>query len=203
MLYFIGGYIVVNKEIKPFRIMTVEAATFFVSVAAFFVLNRLYNITYKAFWAGVFGRANDSVWEQTKIVFLSFFVLSFLEFFIFRSSFIRFFVAKTASMLFITLALPGFLYGYSGAIGLDINVIDITGAVTILFFAFVISCKIILNKTNDKRFAMSFICFALLLSCFLTLTVYAPSLPFFKDPKTGAVGLDSHYIYVSNNTFFT
>jgi len=193
----------VSKEIKPYRIIIMEAASFFVSVGVFFVLNRLYSITYKAFWAGVFGRANDSVWEQTKIVFLSFFIISFIELLVFRIAFVRFFVAKTASMLFVTLSLPGFLYGYSGAIGFDISVIDMVGAVTILFFAFIISCKIILNKTNDKRFAISFICFALLVSCFSTLTVFAPSVPFFKDPKTGAVGLDSHYIYVSNNTVYT
>jgi hypothetical protein len=192
-----------RKEIQPFRIIIIEAATFFISVAAFFVLDRLYEITYKTFWAGVIGKANNSVWEQTKIVFLTFFVFSFIELYILNVPFIRFFVAKTVGMLFITLALPGFLYGYSGAIGLNFKVIDLIGAISILFFAFVISSKIMLHKTNNKRFVLSFICFAFMLSCFLTLTVYAPHLPFFKDPKTGAVGLETHLIFVSNNTFFT
>lgn len=198
-----GGYILMQKEIKPNRIIIMESAAFFISVGALFVLDRLYEITYKAYWAGVIGKANDSVWEQTKIAFFSFFVLSLIELFLVNVPFMRFLVAKNLGMLFITLALPGFLYGYSGASGLDFKAVDITGAIIILLLAFVISCRTMLHKTNNKRFIISFICFVFLLSCFLSLTVYAPDIPFFKDSETGTVGLDNHLIYVSSNTSFT
>jgi hypothetical protein len=192
-----------NKEIKAKRMIIIDTAAFFISVGAFFVLNRLYQNTYKTLWTGVFGKANNSIWEQTKIVFFTFVLLSFFEFFLADVSFIRFFVAKTLGMLFITFALPAFLYGYMGATGLDFEEIDTAGAVIILFFAFVISCKTTLHKNNNKRFILSFVCFAVMLSCFLSLTVFAPDIPLFKDPKTGVVGLDNHPILVSANTLFT
>lgn len=183
---------------------SLETASFFAASAVFFILRVIYKKTDENLIAGIFGRVNDSVWEETKIVFFPYLLLSVLEFFAAGVRFKTYFAVKTRSLLLIMFAVPAFCFTYAGVAGISSVVIDTAGCLLVLGAAFVLSCRGLINHGGKSPglFVWTPVLLAML-SLFLLFTVFAQPVNIFTDPVTGQYGLSGQSISASYNTLFT
>ena len=167
-----------------------ETAAFMLAVISQFALRGLYERTGRSFAAGLFGAANDSVWEQMKILFLSYFALSLPEFVFSGVGFLRIFTAKTAAILILVLSYAAFYYTYTGASGYDLRIINICGSVALTACAYLLSCRFAAKGSGRLSvFLSSLFVMLSLLAMFFAFTVFPPQIHLFRDPKSGSYGL--------------
>lgn len=186
------------------RLKTVETAAFFAASAVFFILRVLYKKTDGNFIAGLFGRVNDSVWEETKIVFFPYLCLSLFEFFTAGIPFKRYFAVKTRCLLLITLAVPALLFTYTGAAGVSNERLDTLCCLIVLAAAYRYSYRSLL-KQGEKAGGVFVWTPVLLtmLTVFFLFTVFAQPVNIFTDPFTGSYGLTGQSVTAAYNTLFT
>lgn len=112
------------------------------------VFKNLYSLTNGALLGIFFGSVNDSMWEQTKIVMLSYLIWSLVEAVGKRSGFHRFAVSRIISIWFVgAFCLLSYLLIY--ALGIEnANLPRFICAVAVCLCAFVLSAKL---EYSDKK----------------------------------------------------
>ena len=173
---------------KKFKNMEIAGAV--LSVALTFVFHFIFGWTGKNPVIGAISAVNESVWEHVKIIFFPFVILSAIEYFIIKSSFKRFLVAKTVAAVFIVLITIVFYYTYSGILGYEVLAVDIASAIAWAILAFVISCKLYISKRNlEKHYPEALIVLILLIGLMVLFTFLPPKIGLFMDTKSGLYGM--------------
>lgn len=159
------------------------------------VFKNLYSLTNGALLGIFFGAVNDSMWEQTKIVMLSYLVWSLVEAVGKRSGFHRYAPSRIISLWFVGAAcLLSYLIIY--ALGVEnANLPRFICAVAVCLCAFALSTKL---EYSDKKIEQLFLpcvfLMLLLIALYCSFTVFPPHMIFFKDIQTGMYGIIPEYI---------
>lgn len=159
------------------------------------VFKNLYSLTNGALLGIFFGAVNDSMWEQTKIVMLSYLVWSLVEAVGKRTGFHRYAPSRIISLWFVGAAcLLSYLIIY--ALGVEnANLPRFICAVAVCLCAFVLSTKL---EYSDKKIEQLFLpcvfLMLLLIALYCSFTVFPPHMIFFKDIQTGMYGIIPEYI---------
>jgi len=119
------------------------------------ILAPLFHFTYElsgsSQFVGMISAVNESVWEHSKIVYFPFLFYSVAEFFIIKPQAKRFWASKAVAMAFLPAAMFTFFYTYTGMFGVESLAIDIASTLVWLFFAFMISYRLIYRIINSKN----------------------------------------------------
>lgn len=131
-----------------------------------FILGTLLHFTYKLSgenrFVAIFSAVNESVWEHLKLLFFP--------------------------MLITTIIGYIFFYTYTGIIGKNIAIIDISSFFIATILGEFLSYLLIINSFECNSKTAVIVLFVLFI-CFVIFTYFPPKLGIFKDPITGEYGI--------------
>jgi len=153
-------------------------------------LHFLFDLTQGSILAALVSAVNESIWEHMKLLFYPMLFFALIEYFVWGKVCRRFWCVKLVGIGMGLLLIPVFYYTYTGSLGVSIDWFNIT-----IFF---ISAALVF-WTENRLFrsetlfslppsaAVTALCLLVLL--FTVLTFSPPRIPLFRDPATGAYGL--------------
>ena len=142
-----------------------------------------------------FGSVNNSMWEQTKVVMLSYFIWSLVEAVGKRSGFHRFAVSRIISLWFVGIfCLASYLLIY--ALGIEnANLPRFICAVTACLCAFALSARLEYGERKiEQLFLPCVFMMLLLIAVYCSFTVFPPHMVIFEDTAMGMYGIIPEYI---------
>ncbi len=154
---------------------------FFVIICATVFLWNIYELSGKATPAVIFGAVNESVWEKTKCLSISYALYAIIQIFCVKPPFKQFVTAKAISL---SAALTLFIVAdYC----LDYDLPVLAAAV----FSGLVCSYLLTRSSLNLRVIFAPMCFFLLLIFMMTFTftAFAPKLGIFQDPYTGYYGV--------------
>ncbi|MBR3133534.1 MAG: hypothetical protein IKG42_05700 [Clostridia bacterium] len=172
-----------DKKIRNFQIF---------SIVFTLTLGALLHFTYE--WSGgnkivsLFSAVNESTWEHLKLVFYPMLITTIIGYFYLGKDYSNFLCSKTKGILVAISFIIFFFYTYTGIIGRNFAIIDISSFIIATILGEITSYLFIINTTkcNNKT---SKIILTILLLCFITFTFITPKIGLFKDPVTGTYGI--------------
>ncbi len=162
------------------------------SVIFTFILGTLLHFIFE--WSGEnvfiasFSAINESVWEHLKLLYFPMLLTLIIGCFYIGKNVSNFLCSKTVGAITSMLFTIIFFYTYSGILGKNIAIIDIS----LFFVATILGEYVAYRFMNGKSICNTKIAiFVLILIgiCFVIFTYSAPELGIFKDPITGQYGL--------------
>jgi len=159
------------------------------------VIGTLIHFVYE--WSGnnplvvIFGAVNESTWEHLKLLFWPSFVFSIVEYKCIGKDYNNYITAKAVSYYVGILLIISMFYTYTGIIGRDSLVMDISIFIVSVFISQFIGYKITVSDYNVSKKAnvISLIAIALLVFAFIVFTFNPPQIPLFQDPIIGGYGI--------------
>lgn len=140
---------------------------------------------------GTFSPINESVWEHLKLIFFPMLIATIIGYF-YKGKFMpNYLYAKTLGILLSMSFIVIFFYTYTGIIGTNLAIIDISS----FFIAVLLGQCISYQKIGSSLIGNNLIPITILLVtyiCFLTFTFCPPHLNLFKDPLTGEFGIEKN-----------
>ncbi len=179
--------VLMDASRKKFKRMEIIGAVAVSLCAALFHFT--YEFSGDNFFVGLISAVNESVWEHTKIIYFPFLFYAIIEYLVVKPKLLRFFIAQTVSLAFITLITITFFYTYTGMFGGELLILDIICTVIWASLAFMISYKLYYSKYNLEKYKMLYILlFCGQLAIQLLFTPFVPHIPLFMDPESGVYG---------------
>lgn len=150
---------------------------------------------------GIFAPVNESVWEHLKLTFWPMLIWWFIGYSIIckrnKISAAQWFISCAVSIVVCPLVIVIFYYTYTGALGIQLLILDIFSLLLGLFAGQGLALHV---YTYAKAKASSFyIAIAILILVAITFTVFTfapPQIPLFKDPLTGNYGVSQFFALV-------
>ena len=160
-----------------------------------FALGTLLHFTYD--WSGqnqiigAFSAVNESTWEHLKLIFFPMLITIIIGYFYFRKTIFNFICSKTIGLLVALTFTVVFFYTYTGILGKNIAIIDISSFFIAVLLGEFISYLLVVNnfKCNNK---IAIFILTLLLILFIVFTYNPPKIGLFKDPVSGKYGIISN-----------
>lgn len=159
------------------------------------LFKNLYSLTNGALLGIFFGSVNNSMWEQTKVVMLSYFIWSLVEAVGKRSGFHRFAVSRMISIWLVgAFCILSYLLIY--ALGIEnANLPRFICAVTACLCAFALSTRLEYGERKIEQFFLPCVFMMLLLiAVYCSFTVFPPHMVIFEDTAMGMYGIIPEYI---------
>lgn len=155
------------------------------SVIFTFILGTLLHFTYQLSGrneiVGIFSAINESVWEHLKLLYFPMLLTIIIGYFYIGKDIPNLVCSKTIGIIVALLFTVTFFYTYTGIVGFNIAIVDITS-----FFAAVILGEYVAYRLIIKKFGcnnkLAVILLIILLICFIIFTYNIPNLGIFKDP---------------------
>lgn len=164
----------INKKDKPYII---------IAIALGFLNHFLYDWSDHAAFTALFCPVNESVWEHLKLLFFPLLFVTVLEYLRSRGAIIRFFYYRFLSAMGAMGSTIMLFYTYTGMIGRNYLVFDISIFFSSILIAFAIyryCCKRQWNEPSQSTTFSMWIVVALL---FFAFTCFPPDIPlFFPTP---------------------
>ena len=156
------------------------------------VLGTLLHFTYE--WlgnntiVGAFSSINESTWEHLKLAFYPMLITTIIGTFFFKDTYSNFLCSKTIGIITAIGFITGFFYTYTGILGRNIAIIDISSFIIAIILGEYVSYRLIKSnyKCNDT---FSIIILLTLTFCFIYFTYNTPKIALFQDPITGNFGI--------------
>ena len=171
------------KKIRTYQIF---------SIIFTFVLGALLHFTYQ--WSGennivaIFSSINESVWEHLKLLYFPMLLTIIIGYFYIGKNIPNFLCSKTLGILISMAFTIVFFYTYTGVLGKDIPIIDISSFFVATILGEVSAYLLIINKFKCNNIVAIIVLIAIFLS-FIFFTYNAPNIGLFKDPITGKYGI--------------
>lgn len=131
---------------------------------------------------GIFSAVNESVWEHTKLVYFPMLIYAIIELIVLKPNWKRFLAAKSAALAFSTILMISFFYTYSGALGVEILILDIIYMYVLIAVGFLLSYRLYYSKYQLEKY---FVLFAFLLivhfAAEVFFTPFPPHIPLFES----------------------
>lgn len=159
------------------------------------LFKNLYSLTNGALLGIFFGSVNNSMWEQTKVVMLSYFIWSLVEAVGKRSGFHRFAVSRMISIWLVgAFCILSYLLIY--ALGIEnANLPRFICAVTACLCAFALSTRLEYGERKiEQLFLPCVFMMLLLIAVYCSFTVFPPHMVIFEDTAMGMYGIIPEYI---------
>lgn len=154
------------------------------------LLHSLYKISNKNIIVGLFSATNESVWEHLKLSFFSIIIVGIIEYILLKGNVNNFLASKTiATVVAMIFTVIGF-YTYTGIIGKDNFIADLSIFIVGIVIAEILSYKII-NMPNIGIERISTIITISIALIFAIYTINPPHIPLFQDPITKQYGIRS------------
>ena len=155
------------------------------SIIFTFFLGTLLHFTYKWFGensvVGIFSAVNESTWEHLKLLFFPMLITTLLGAFIFCKDVPNFLCAKTIGIVVAIAFTVVFFYTYTGILGKNIAIIDISSFFIATIMGEVIAYLIIINKFKCNK-NIAIIILLILLISFVVFTFFPIKIGLFKSP---------------------
>ncbi len=140
--------------------------------------------------AALFSAVNESIWEHLKLLFYPMLAVAVTEYFVWGKELDSFWNIKLIGVLTGLVMIPTVYYTYTGMLGLNADLFNITIFFLAAATAFWVETKLFQRNFTGrmgKWLAITLIC--LLVILFTVFTFSPPHIPFFWDPITGTYGL--------------
>ena len=173
-----------KKILKNYQIFSV-IFTFILGT----LLHFLYNLSGENKLVASFSTVNESTWEHLKLFFFPMLMTIIIGYFYIGKNTPNFVCSKTIGIIISLITTVVFFYTYSGILGTNVALIDISSFFIITILGELIAYKLmnfIFFKCNFKK---SIIILIILLICFIIFTYFPPHIGLFKDPVTGRYGI--------------
>lgn len=162
------------------------------SVIFTFILGTLLHFTYQISSENgviaIFSAINESVWEHLKLLFFPMLITIIIGIFYTNKRVPNFICAKTIGTIAVMLFTVTFFYTYTGVLGKNISVIDISSFfIATILGEFIGYIYIINNFRCNKKLAIAVL--VGLAFCFAIFTFRTPNIGIFKDPITNQYGI--------------
>jgi len=153
------------------------------------VLHFLYDWLGMAAWIAPFSGVNESTWEHMKLLFWPMFLFAIVQSFFFRYE-KKFWCIKLRGALLGLGLIPVLFYTYNGAVGkspdwLNITIFFVCAAAAYLWETRLFKTKKV--QCGSQKWSFVLLCFIAVL--FVLFTFKTPEIGIFKDPITGAFGI--------------
>lgn len=180
-----------TKNIKNFHIIS-----FIIVSILGTLLHFVYDWSSKNAIVGAFSAVNESTWEHLKLIFFPMLLTTIIGFFCIGKTNKNYICGRTKGVLAGMIFIITFFYTYTGILGKNIAIIDISSFFIGVLIAEYISYKIINNPNYRCNNILSSISLIILLFCFIIFTYNTPKIGIFKDPVTGMYGNIFHNINI-------
>lgn len=162
------------------------------SVIFTFILGTLLHFIYELSGGNsiiaTFSAVNESVWEHLKLLFFPMLLTTIIGYFYIGKNVPNFLCSKTIGIITSMLFTVIFFYTYSGILGKNIAIIDISS-----FFIATILGEYVAYRLMSRSFKcnhkIAIIVLIMIGICFIAFTYSAPPIGIFKDPITGQYGI--------------
>lgn len=136
----------------------------------------------------IFSSTNESIWEHLKLLFFPMLISTIIGYFYLGKGFKNYICARALGIISGLLFIIIFFYTYTGIIGFNFAILDISS----FFIAVILGEYKSLKKMlcfSDCNKVLSICILVLLLTCFTVFTYYPPRINLFKDPVTHNYGI--------------
>ena len=134
-----------------------------------------------------FSAVNESVWEHLKLLFFPMLLTTIIGYFSIGKSVPNFLCSKMIGIITAMLFTVIFFYTYSGILGKNIAIIDISSFFVATILGEYVAYKL-MNSTFKCNNKIAIFALILIAICFVTFTYFTPELGIFKDSITGQYG---------------
>lgn len=157
-----------------------------------FIVGTILHFTYtwsnNNYFVGMFSAINESTWEHLKLIFFPMLLMILIGNVYFKKEYPNYLCIKTKGLLLGISFIVIFFYTFSGIIGKNIGIINISSFfIAVLLGEFYTYKKLQENKSCSNSLG-SIILLVLTLS-FITFTFYPPHIGLFQDPTSGTFGI--------------
>lgn len=172
-----------NKKIRNYQIF---------SIVFTLILGTILHFTYE--WSeenmivAIFSAINESTWEHLKLVFFPMLITTIIGYYYLGKEYSNFLCSKTKGILVAISFIIIFFYTYTGILGKNIAIIDISSFFIATIIGEISAYLFILNKAKCNK-STSIIILITLFICFIIFTFKTPKIGLFRDPVTGEYGI--------------
>lgn len=157
-------------------------------------LGMLLHFTFE--WSGhnrivaFFSPINESTWEHLKMLVFPILIFSIPEYIRIGSQYENYIIAKAIGLLTGMFSIVMLYYTYSGIIGTNYLVIDITVFILGIILSYLMSYALLNHHTFHSSFfqPIGVILVLLIIIAFMWFTVFSPSIHLFLDPVSRSYG---------------
>lgn len=137
---------------------------------------------------GTFSPINESIWEHLKLLFFPMLITTIIVYFYAGKNISNYLCAKVQGIILEISFTIVFFYTYTGIIGTNFAIIDISSFFIAVALGQYVSYKKMQSASSCNNLIAIIILLVLYL-CFLIFTFYPPHIGLFKDPITGMFGI--------------
>ena len=137
----------------------------------------------------IFSPVNESIWEHLKLLFFPTLITIIIGSFIFKHEYKNYLCNKTCGLIIGMFFIVVFFYTYSGIIGRNIALIDISSFIVATLITEIYSYRNILNNKECNKY-LATISLIIFIFLFILFTYKTPLIGLFKDPVNGTFGLN-------------
>lgn len=172
-------------DIKNWRIIAI-----LFSVVVGSLLHFVYGWSGENRIVGAFSAVNESTWEHLKLAFFPMFIIAWMGYFLFGKNIEQYWKANAIGILLAIIFITVFFYTYTGIIGNNYLIIDISTFIIAVIIGENIAYKIMLSDgTSNEKIYLGII--GILFTCFIIFTYFPPQIAYFKDPVTNTYGISN------------
>jgi hypothetical protein len=173
---------------RKMSILTFEIlSTIFVMILGT-LLHFTFELSNNNLFVGAFSAVNESTWEHLKLLFFPMLATTIIGFFYTKSSISNYLCAKVQGILVSISFIIIFFYTYTGIIGTNFAILDISSFFIAVMLGEYLTYKKIKSKSSCNNL-VSIIILLVLCLCFIIFTFFPPHIGLFKDPLTGNFGI--------------
>ena len=172
------------KKIRNYQIFS---AVFTILLGV--LLHFTYKLSGENKFIAIFSAINESVWEHLKLLFFPMLLNTIIGYFYFKNSVSNFVCSKTIGIVFAMALMVIFFYTYTGILGKNIPAVDIISFFIEAILGEFVAYILIVNKFKCNRI-VALVVLAVIFICLIIFTFFTPDIGIFKDPVTGAYGIE-------------
>ena len=172
-----------KKKIRNYQIFS----TIFVCILGT-LLHFTYELSGENSIIASFSAVNESVWEHLKLLFFPMLLTTIIGYFYVGKNVHNFLCSKTIGIITSMLFTVIFFYTYSGILGKNIAIIDISSFFVATILGEYVAYRL-MNSTFKCNNKISIIVLIIIGICFVTFTYSAPQIGIFKDPIIETYGI--------------
>ena len=164
------------KKIRNFQIF---------SIIFTFILGTILHFTYNVFnqnpFIAIFSSTNESVWEHLKLIYFPMLITTLLGVTYFKDKIPNFLCSKTIGIITSIVFTIVFFYTYTGILGKNIALIDISSFFIAVILGELTSYIFIVNNIKCNKKIATIILIIIAIS-FIIFTFFPPKIGLFQDP---------------------
>ena len=164
------------KKIRNFQIF---------SIIFTFILGTILHFTYNVFnqnpFIAIFSSTNESVWEHLKLIYFPMLITTLLGVTYFKDKIPNFLCSKTIGIITSIVFTIVFFYTYTGILGKNIALIDISSFFIAVILGELASYIFIVNNIKCNKKIATIILIIIAIS-FIIFTFFPPKIGLFQDP---------------------